>query len=100
MPRSRYSKISRKPGVHLASLARLWMKLHCLSIIGFLHRLHAYMLASLVVRSSLVRVHLTTAICGKEWRVVFMNVERKLSLFTSAEYFLGLVDRNGKSRFY
>src|SRR5436309_2114393 len=32
MPRSRYSKISRKPGVHLASLARLCTKSQVLPV--------------------------------------------------------------------
>jgi len=58
------------------------------------------MLASLVVRSSLDRVHLTTAICGKEWRDVFTNVERKLSLLTAPKFVQGFVDRHGKPRFY
>src|SRR5439155_6585656 len=34
MPRSRYSKISRSPGVHLASLTRLCTKSHFLSVIA------------------------------------------------------------------
>src|SRR5262249_14820571 len=33
MPRSRYSKISRRPGVHLASLARLCTKSHVFAAI-------------------------------------------------------------------